>query len=107
MRRLMLSNLLVGSLIATLVILITTTADARDRSRRNAAVIAGAVLAAAALAASSHQHRHQRHRAHSGYQPRWRGAFSPAPRVTCYPRQRVCYRRNGRIARKWTRRYYR
>ncbi len=106
MRRIMLSSLLVASLMATLV-QSTTSADARDRSRRNAAIVAGAILGAAALAASSQHHRHQYHRAYGGYQPRWRGAFSPAPRVTCYPRQRVCYRRNGRIARKWTRRYYR
>ncbi len=106
MRRIMLSSLLVASLVATLV-QSTTIAKAGERSRRNAAIIAGAVLGAAALAASSQHHRHQYHRAYSGYQPRWRGPFSPAPRVTCYPRQGVCYRQNGRIAHKWTRRYYR
>jgi hypothetical protein len=106
MRRIMLSSLLVASLMPTLV-QSTTTAEAGERSRRNAAIVAGAILGAAVLAASSRDHRHEYHRAYGGYQPRWRGAFSPAPRVTCYPRQRLCYRRDGRIARKWTRRYYR
>ncbi len=80
--------------------------DADDR--RKAAAVVGVLLGAAALAAASQDHRHEHHRSYSNsYQPRPNVApFSPKAGVTCYPRQRTCYRGNGRVAHHMTSSYF-
>jgi uncharacterized protein YraI len=71
-----------------------------------AVAVIGAVIGAAALAASSKDHRHENHRPHSGPNHSYGAPFSPNDKVTCYPRERTCYRRNGRVAANATRRYF-
>ena len=80
--------------------------DADDR--RKAAAVVGILLGAAVLAASSRDHRHENHRSYSGeYRPQPNIApFSPKRNVTCYPRQRTCYHRDGRVASGMTQRYF-
>jgi hypothetical protein len=76
--------------------------------RRKAAAVVGVIVGAAALAAASRDHRHEHHRAHSGsYQPRPNVApFSPKAGVTCYPRERTCYHRNGSVSNNMTATYF-
>lgn len=78
--------------------------DAEDR--RKAAAVIGTIIGIAAIAASSKNHRHEHHRPHGGNRHAYGAPFSPRPNVTCYPLQRVCYRRNGRIAGRATQRYF-
>jgi hypothetical protein len=83
--------------------------SARDRDSNAAVAIVGGIIGAIALAASSHNHRHEYHRPHgqaSQLPSRRSRPYSPAPRVTCYPAQRVCYRANGRVATHWTRKEF-
>ncbi len=103
---------LVAALLGCLL-LVTATSEptlARDRDGRAAAIVAGAVIGAVALAASSHNHRHESYRPAAVVDNRWRGRwrpYRPAPRVTCYPRRRACYRDSGRFAPRWTHREFR
>ena len=83
------------------------TASANDEDdRRKAAAVIGTIIGIAAIAASSKDHRHEHHRNHGGDRHAYDAPFSPRPNFTCYPRQRVCYRRNGRIAGRVTQRYF-
>lgn len=87
---------------------VQTSSAMSDEDRRKAAAVVGVILGAAALAATSRDHRHGHHRSHSGsYNPRPDLApFSPKKNVTCYPRQRTCYRRDGRVANRMTATYF-
>jgi len=78
--------------------------DADDR--RKAAAVAGVLIGAAALAAASKHHRHKNHRRHSKPVYSYGAPFSPRRNITCYPRERACYRRNGRFAGRATQRYF-
>ena len=79
----------------------------KNESRTAAAVVGGLLVGAAVLAASSRHHRHRHHYESRRAVRASHAPFSPAPRITCYPAQRSCYRANGRYAPRWTRRLYR
>lgn len=95
------------SLALALAMAVPMQAGASDKEdRRKAAAVIGTIIGIAAIAASSKNHRHEHHRHHGGNRHAYGAPFSPRPNVTCYPRQRVCYRRNGRIAGRATQRYF-
>lgn len=81
----------------------------RDRNQDGdkAAAVIGAIVGAIALAATSKDHRHEHHKSHKQQRHDYGAPFSPHSGVTCYPRERTCYRSNGRVAMHATERYFR
>jgi hypothetical protein len=105
----MIMNRFMGAVVLSVALALSLpiTAKASDRDdRRKAAAVIGVIVGAAALAAASKHHRHKQHRRHGGQSYAYGAPFSPKRNVTCYPRERVCYRRNGRIAGGATHRYF-
>jgi len=68
------------------------------RKDNTGAKVAGVLIGAAIASSSKDDDDRDHHRGHG------RG-FSPADGVTCYARERSCYR-DGRYSEKWTRRVY-
>ncbi|WP_421694119.1 hypothetical protein [Aestuariivirga sp.] len=74
--------------------------------------VAGLAVGAAIADANHHNNRriyyegYQQPYPPGGYDAYFNRSFSPAPRVVCYPAQRLCYDANGTVAHKWTRRIY-
>lgn len=68
-----------------------------------AAIIAGVI--GLGIGASIAKHRNDRDDYYQWDQEQYGQPFSPAARVNCYPRQRLCYK-NDHIAPKWTRRMF-
>jgi hypothetical protein len=64
-----------------------------------AAAVAAGIVGVAIGASLSDHHKHKNHK-HNGQ-------FSPKPGVTCYDRQRACYKNDGSFASNMTWEFYR
>jgi hypothetical protein len=87
-------------------------AFAKDRRRphhhdnNNNAAAAAVIAGVIGLGIGASIAKHRRDREDDRWdQEQYGQPFSPAARVTCYPRQRLCYK-NDHIAPKWTRRMF-
>lgn len=75
----------------------------KDKNGAAVAIIAGVI--GLGIGASIAKHRNDRDDYYQWDEEQYGQPFSPAARVTCYPRQRLCYK-NDHIAPKWTRRMF-
>ena len=76
------------------------------------AAIAGAILGGVIAAAASSHHHHDDYKPHYGHVPLGPGPvvrggrFSPTPGITCYRKQRACYRDGRGYSARWTHREF-